>query len=235
MDVPAGTRHQQAEAPGVPSCTLRRMPDGESEDVVVDAAGGPAVAELDARPGGAWERLEIVAAVIVAAQAVRVAGAVVSGLVYGFSTHTGPQLSSQQLAGTTLQTIAGFADGPGLVLLLISLGLVWWRTSHWCERLDRSLAARAADGGVPDETVQLRRLDRLATAVGWLLAVVAAGAVLFFVGLVLLNTVHGESSASRVEAFANGAFPLAYAVIAVAGAAAARHLSDEGRAALART
>jgi hypothetical protein len=214
------------------------MPDSVTDVTDVTdqpaAAGEPVTAGLDGPADGSWELLEIVAAVIIVAQALRLVGSVISGIVYGVSTHTGAGFPSQLLLGTTLQTIAGFADGPGLVLLLVSLGLVWWRTAHWSERLDRSIASGGADGGEPGEAIQLRRLDRLAIGVGWLLVLVAVGAIVFLIGVFLINTVNGEPTSTRVSAFAQGTFPLAYAVIAGAGAFAARHLSAQCRGALSR-
>jgi hypothetical protein len=214
-----------------PSGTLQPMSDGTTEET--PTSGGTA-ADLGATSGAKWELLEKIAAVIVVAEAVRLVGSVVSGIVYGASTHTGPRLESQAVLGTTFQTVAGFADGPGVILLLVSLGLAWWRTTHWVERLNRSLAGAGSDGAEPDEAVRLRRLDRLATAVGSMLALAAVAALLFLVGVFLLNTVHGQSAASRAEAFANGTFPLAYTTIATAGFAASRHLAQQCRTALTR-
>lgn len=198
------------------------------------ASGVSDAEDLETTHGSAWELLEKVAVVIVAAEAVRLVGSVVAGVVYGTSTHVGPSLPGQFVVGTTLQTVAGFADGPGVILLLVSLGLVWWRTAHWVERLDRSLAVQGSDGGEPDEATQLRRLDRLAAAVGVMLALAALGAASFLVGVFLLNTMHGEPGAGRAEAFANGTFALAYAAVATAGFVASRHLARQSRQALAR-
>lgn len=209
------------------------MADATTDQALASGASG--AVDLETTGGGAWELLEKVALVIVVAEAVRLVGSVVSGVVYGASTHTGPQLQSQALVGTTLQTIAGFADGPGVILLLVSLGLTWWRTAHWIERLDRTLAARGVAGSEPAEAVQLRRLDRLAAGIGMMLALAALGALLFLVGVFLLNTVHGESAAGRAEAFANGTFALAYTAIATAGFLASRHLARQTRIALSRT
>jgi hypothetical protein len=183
--------------------------------------------------GAGWELLEKLAVVILAAETVRIIGSVIAGIIAGTNS-TGLHLNGQALVGTALQTGAGFADGPGVVLLLLSLGLVWWRTVHWSERLDRSLADQDADGGEPAEAIQLRRLDRLAAAAAVLLMVAAIGAVVFLVGVFLLNTLNGEPASASAQAFANATFPLAYAVIAAGGSIAARHLTLQCRGALAR-
>jgi hypothetical protein len=180
-----------------------------------------------------WELLEVLAGVILAAEAIRILGSVVAGLIYGLATKAGV-VPGQRIAGNALEMAAGFADGPGIVLLLISLGLVWWRAQHWAGRLESSLAKHGSDGGEPDEAVQLRRLWRLAAVATGLLLLGAVGALVFVVGDGLVTTAGGLSSSAQWEAFANAWFPVAYIVIALCGALAARRLSAQCEAWLAQ-
>lgn len=173
-----------------------------------------------------WELLEILAVVILAAMTVRILGSVVAGLIYGLATKAGA-VPGQRILGNSFEMAAGFADGPGIVLLLISLGLVWWRAQHWAGRLEASIASHGRDGGEPDEAVQLRRLQRLAAFAAALLVLGATGALVFLIGDGLATTAGGLSSSAQWEAFANAWFPVAYVVIALCGAIAARRLSSQ--------
>jgi hypothetical protein len=172
-----------------------------------------------------WELLEKLAAVILIAEAVRIIGSIVAGLIYGLTTHAG-QIPGQRISGNAIEMAAGFADGPGIVLLLISVGLVWWRAQHWGDRLARSLADQGRDGGEPDEAVQLRRLERLTAFATVLLVLTTIGAVAFLIGDGLATTAGGLASSVEWEAFANAWFPTAYVVIAICGALAARRLAS---------
>jgi hypothetical protein len=173
------------------------------------------------------------AVVILVAISVRILGSVVAGFIYGLGTKAGV-VPGQRIVGNAFEMAAGFADGPGIVLLLISLGLVWWRAQHWAGRLEVSLATEGRDGGEPDEAVQLRRLQRLASFATALLVLGAIGALAFVIGDGLATTAGGLSSTAQWDAFANAWFPVAYVVIALSGAVAARRLRSECAAWLGR-
>jgi hypothetical protein len=198
-----------------------------SETADSSGASGPVTA------AARWELLEILSVVILAAISVRVLGSVVAGFIYGLGTKAGV-VPGQRIVGNAFEMAAGFADGPGIVLLLISLGLLWWRAQYWVGRLEVSLAGGGSDRGEPDEAVQLRRLQRLASFATALLVLGAIGAVAFVVGDGLATTAGGLSSTVQWDAFANAWFPLAYVVIALSGAVAARRLRSECAASLGR-
>jgi hypothetical protein len=195
-------------------------------------AGSPGV-DGPVTAAAKWELLEILSVVILVAISVRILGSVVAGLIYGLGTKAGV-VPGQRIVGNAFEMAAGFADGPGIVLLLISLGLVWWRAQHWVGRLQASLATNGRDRGEPDEAVQIRRLQRLASFATVLLVLGAIGAAAFVVGDGLVTTAGGLSSTVQWEAFANAWFPVAYVVIALSGAVAARRLRSECAGSLGR-
>jgi len=184
-----------------------------------------AAGEATSAPGGqsnpgpdtaGWEFLEILAVVILVAEALRIVGSVVSGIIDGASTHLGTS-SQQLLVGSAMQRAANFADGPGIVLLLVSLALLWWRAEHWTERVRRSTADGGHDGGLPAEAIQVQRLGSLARWSAGLFTVAALGAIAFLIGDILVNTVAGVTSSTRWQSYANDTFSVAYAAIALGG------------------
>src|ERR1700728_33425 len=137
------------------------------------------------RAAAKWELLEILAAVILAAQSLRIVGAVVAGIINGVNAHAG--LGGQQsVIGGAMETPATFADGPGIVFLLLTLAMIWWRAEHWTGRLRRTLAAPTPDGRLPEEATQIHRLRFLSRWITLLFVLACAGAVAYVVGNVLV-------------------------------------------------
>src|SRR5580658_3262931 len=172
----------------------------------------PAMDSPDGQPGATpgstasatWEFLEIVAAVILAAESLRVIGSVVSGIIDGATTHVGV-FNQRQLVGGAMERAANFSDGPGIVLLLISLALLWGRAEYWTSRIDLSTGS-AGSGDLPAEAVQARRLATLARWMSWLFVLAALGAVAFLAGDILVTTSSGASTSHQAQAYANDAF-----------------------------
>ena len=106
----------------------------------LDPAG---VTSSGAAARGGWEFLEILATVILAAESLRVVGSVVSGIIFAATAHVGP-FGEQQLVGSAMVSAANFSDGPGIVLLLVSFALVWWRAEYWTKQVGPDGAVRAA-------------------------------------------------------------------------------------------
>lgn len=161
---------------------------------------------------------------ILAAESLRVVGSVVAGIINAASTHTS-LYGEQRLVGSAMERAANFSDGPGIVLLLISVGLLWWRAEYWTARITRT-ADGLHDGGIPAEAVQALRLRTLARWATALFALAALGAIAFLVGDVLVNTAGGVTSANQAQSFANDTFSFAYFVIGVAGAVASVKLAE---------
>jgi hypothetical protein len=179
----------------------------------------PSVARRGERVGDTsakWEFFELVAVVILAAQSLRFAGSVVSGVINAVTTHVGVY-GEQQLVGSAMERAANFADGPGIVLLLVSLALLWWRAEHWTARVDRSTEAGVHDGALSAEAIQALRLGSLGRWAGVLFTLTALGAASFLIGDILVNTAGGVSGADQWQAYANDGFSVAYLVIALAG------------------
>jgi hypothetical protein len=160
-----------------------------------------------------WELLEILAVVILAAESLRIVGSVVAGIINGLNTLGG----QQRVIGGAMETAANFSDGPGIVLLLLTLGMIWWRAEHWTGRLRRTLAAPAPDGGLPEEADQLHRLRELARWTTLLFLFACAGAVAYVVGNVLVVSAPGTVNSARWQAYSLDSFSVAYLLIAVAG------------------
>jgi hypothetical protein len=192
---------------------------------MTDAAGSPDDA-VETLGGGTarWEFLEILAVVILAAESLRVVGSVIAGIINAASTHT-TLYGEQRLVGSAMERAANFSDGPGIVLLLISLGLLWWRAEYWTARITHTAGGRR-DGGLPAEAVQALRLGTLARWAMALFALAAAGAVAFLIGDILINTAGGVSSANQAQSYANDTFSFAYFLIGSAGVVAAVKLSE---------
>jgi hypothetical protein len=166
-----------------------------------------------------WEFLEILATVILAAESLRVIGSAVSGIIFAATAHPGP-FGQQQLIGTAMVSAANFSDGPGIVLLLLSFGLLWWRTEYWTKQVGRSSAH-----GAPVEAIQLRRLRSLSRWASTLFTLAAIGAVSFLVGNILVNTAGGVPTADQWQAYASDSFSVAYLIVAVAGLVASLKLA----------
>ena len=180
----------------------------------------PIGAESTLSPRSTWEFLEILATVILAAESLRVVGSAVSGIIFATTTHVGP-FGQQQLIGTAMVSAANFSDGPGIVLLLLSFGLLWWRTEYWTKRVGHSGAQ-----GSSLEVVQLRRLRALARWASGLFMLAAVGAVSFLVGNILVNTAGGVPTHDQWQAYASDSFSVAYLIIAVAGLVASLKLAN---------
>ncbi len=192
---------------------------GPSTGSVAVPGRAPAGSSADAR----WELLEILSVVILAAESLRIVGSIVAGTVYGLSRPVG-LLGQQRLIGNAMAAAANFSDGPGIVLLLLSLALLWWRVEYWTQRVRRSVGERGRDGGFVGEAVQAKRLRVLASWAVVLFGLATAGAIAYLAGNVLVNTVTGIAASSRWIAFANDSFSLAYLVIALAGLVGAHRL-----------
>jgi hypothetical protein len=165
-----------------------------------------------------WELLEILAVIILAAESLRVIGSAVSGVIFATTAHVGP-FGQQQLIGTAMVSAANFSDGPGIVLLLLSFGLLWWRTEYWTKRV------HSGARGNPVEAIQLRRLRSLARWASTLFTLAATGALAFLVGNILVNTAGGVPTSDQWQAYASDSFSVAYLVIAVAGLVASLKLA----------
>jgi hypothetical protein len=174
-------------------------------------------------PRSSWEFLEILAAVILAAESLRIVGSVTSGLIYAATAHAGA-FGNQQLIGSAMERVTNFSDGPGIVLLLISLALVWWRAEYWTARINRSTAG-LDDAGLPAEAVQAHRLGALARWTTVLFSLAGVGAIAFLIGDILVNTAGGVPTSDQWQALANGTFSIAYTVIALAALVASIRLA----------
>jgi hypothetical protein len=175
-------------------------------------------ASTSAAERGGWEFLEILATVILAAESLRVVGSVVSGVIFATTSHVGP-FGEQQLVGSAMVRAANFSDGPGIVLLLVSLALVWWRAEYWTKQLGPDGAVRAA-------AIQVRRLRSLARWATSLFTLAAAGAVAFLIGNILVNTAGGVPTSDQWQAYFSDSFSVAYLVIALAGLVATIKLAQ---------
>jgi len=181
---------------------------------------GPAdpvgAASTGGSPRRAWEFLEILATVILGAESLRVVGSVVSGIIFAATAHVGP-FGDQQLVGSAMVKVANFSDGPGIVLLLVSFALLWWRVEYWTTQVRHSIEHGSHDRGLPAEAIQLRRLRSLARWATTLFALVATGALAFLIGNILVSTACGVSTSVQWQAYASDTFSVAYFVIALAG------------------
>ncbi len=191
-------------------------PAGPAARATGPAAGSSAPTEDS---GAGWEFLEILAAVILAAESLRIVGSLIAGFIYGLTTSAGP-VGNQHLFGSAIDVAANYSDGPGIVLLLVSLAMLWWRAEHWTARLRASAAAGGVDGELPIEGVQVHRLRALTRWALVLFIFAAVGAIAWLVGDVLVTTSGHLSSSVQWQAYADDLFTLAYAVIAAAGIAA---------------
>jgi hypothetical protein len=164
---------------------------------------------------GGWEFLEILATVILAAESLRVVGSVVSGIIFAATAHVGP-FGEQQLVGSAMVSAANFSDGPGIVLLLVSFALLWWRAEYWTKQVGAHAAA----------AVQAHRLRSLARWATGLFTLAAAGALAFLIGNILVNTAGGVPTSDQWQAYFSDSFSVAYLVIALAGLVATIKLAQ---------
>lgn len=121
---------------------------------------------------------------------------------------------------------ANFSDGPGIVLLLVSFALVWWRADYWTKQVRRSTESGADDRAATAEAVQVGRLRSLARWATILFALAGTGAISFLVGNILVNTAGGVPTSYQWQAYASDLFSVAYFVIAVGGFVASIKLLD---------
>ncbi len=188
-----------------------------------EAAPAPATGSADVAgrgPSGAsWEFLEILAAIILAAESLRIVGSVIAGVIDGLTTPVG-LAGNTHVIGNAIEVAANYSDGPGIVLLLVSLAMVWWRAEHWTERLRTSAAAGGMDGELPTEGIQVRRLKGLGRWAMLLFIFAFAGAVAYLIGDVMVATSSHLSNSALWQTYADDLFSVAYAVIAGAGIAA---------------
>jgi hypothetical protein len=181
----------------------------------LDPAG---VTPSGAAARGGWEFLEILATVILAAESLRVVGSVVSGIIFAATAHVGP-FGEQQLVGSAMVSAANFSDGPGIVLLLVSFALLWWRAEYWTKQVGPEGAVRAA-------AIQAHRLRSLARWATGLFTLAAAGALAFLIGNILVNTAGGVPTSDQWQAYFSDSFSVAYLVIALAGLVATLKLAQ---------
>jgi hypothetical protein len=186
------------------------VPDDPVE--AMNELADPVGADSAGPPRGSWEFLEILATIVLGAESLRVVGAVVSGVIFATTAHVGP-FGNQQLVGSAMQAAASFSDGPGIVLLLVSFALVWWRAEYWTKQVG------------PAAVIQLGRLGFLARWATVLFALAAAGAASFLIGNILVNTAGGVPTSDQWQAYANDTFSVAYLVISLAGLVATRKLA----------
>jgi hypothetical protein len=198
------------------------MVDEELTSTSVPRPVGAASAGSPAR--SAWEFLEILAVVILAAESLRMLGSVISGVIYAATAHVGV-FGDQQLVGSAMERMANFSDGPGIVLLLISLALLWWRAEYWTARINRTTGQGVRDGALPAEAIQAHRLRTLARWAMTLFVLAGVGAVAFLVGDILVNVAGGVPTSDQWQAYFSDSFSMAYFVIALAGVAASIKLT----------
>ena len=194
------------------------------EELTAPAVAAVAGASTGDPARSAWEFLEILAVVILAAESLRIVGSVISGAIYAATAHAGA-FGDQQLVGSAMERLANFSDGPGIVLLLISLALLWWRAEYWTARIVLTMASNARDGALPMEAVQAHRLRALARWAATLFLLAAVGAIAFLIGDVLVNTAGGVPGSDQWQAYFSDSFSLAYFVIALVGFVAAIRLT----------
>jgi hemoglobin len=132
-----------------------------------------------------------------------IAGAIVGWVHVPFETY-GRQL------GIALESGGGFADGQGVLLLLVILGSVWWKINTL-----RDVEARPT---------QLARLNRNLTWTTFLFGFAMAGAVVAIIGLVLTYAGTGSERLIWDRYIATGGFWFAYLVMFGAGLQAALRL-----------
>jgi len=198
------------------------VPDDEPTDLNQPLEPGGAAAG-SARAN--WEFPEILAAVMLGPESLRVVGSVVSGIIFGTTAHVGA-FGQQQLVGSAMVRVANFSDGPGIVLLLVSFGLVWWRADYWTRQIRRTTESSGHGGADPAEAVQVRRLRSLARWVTVLFALAGAGAISFLIGNILVNTAGGVPTSYQWQAYASDSFSVAYLVIAAGGLLASIKILD---------
>jgi len=203
---------------------------GDPGAPATEATGAPGGGQAGQAPAGSgWELLEALAAVILAAESLRIIGSLTAGIINGFAV---PGVLGARALGNAIEVAANYSDGPGIVLLLVSLAMLWWRTEHWAARLERSAANGGLDGELPVEGAQVRRLRGLTRWNLILFLFATAGAVAYLVGSVLVTTAQHVSDSAQWQSYADDLFSLAYAIIAVAGIAASVTLIRHADAAL---
>jgi len=202
--------------------------DPVTENLSVSEAGAPDTTTAPSSAntstdGAGWEFLEILAAVILAAESLRIIGSVIAGII---DATTGPSLAigQQRLVGNAIESAANFSDGPGIVLLLLTLGMVWWRATHWTERLHNSRASGIAAGDLGVEALQVRRLRGLTRWVLALFILASLGALAYVVGSIVVNTAGGVTTGLQWQAYSDDLFSVAYLILAVAGIVASLKL-----------
>jgi hypothetical protein len=183
-----------------------------------ETTGSPGARPAGKSPGGSgWELLEVLAAVILAAESLRIIGSLVAGILDGSAV---PGVLGARALGNAIEVAANYSDGPGIVLLLVSLAMLWWRAEHWAGRLEVSAADGGLDGEMPVEGIQVRRLRGLTRWNLILFLFATAGAIAYLVGNVIVTHAQHLSNSAQWQAYADDLFSLAYAIIAVAGIAA---------------
>jgi hypothetical protein len=130
---------------------------------------------------------------MIAAMTARVLASVVSGIV-GWIRAPGETFGRE--LGDGIIAVAGYADGQGLLLLLVALLVIWWRA------------------GLPRESGYLIWLAAL-------FVVTVAGVAAVVVGTVLQSTGIGSQRNTWYHIVGTGGYELAYGAIALAGGYAA--------------
>jgi hypothetical protein len=164
-----------------------------------------------------------------AAESLRIIGSLVAGIINGLAV---PGVLGARALGNAIEVAANYSDGPGIVLLLVSLAMLWWRAEHWAGRLERSTSDGGLDGELPVEGTQVHRLRGLTRWNLILFLFATAGAIAYLVGNVIVTNAQHVSNSAQWQGYADDLFSLAYAIIAVAGIAASVKLIRHCDAAL---
>ncbi len=185
------------------------------------SAPGPETGRAPAPRGRTpWELAEGVAAALLVAAVLRFAGVIVATGIWG----SPPAPTHGQRLGLLLQSAFEYADGEGVLLLLVILGLLWWQAVKWSERrwiVQHYVDAQAAAAEVAGHLSRTRRLLR---CTGVLFALGAIGGAAFIAGLVFEYIGDGSWRTQWYHIAGSGSLEAAYVLASMAGLVAVRHL-----------
>ena len=149
---------------------------------------------------------DILVSALLAAQALRLLSAIIGGFAtIGHHDEFGPP--GRFHTGVTLTSFGGFADGVGVLLLIVAVVMIWWRQT------------------VPSFAGE-RPPEWQSGALTWLLALTAVGAVLGAVGAALQASVTGFAVGARLAAEVG--FEASYVLVALAAMVAVGRLETVG-------
>ena len=172
------------------------MGDHANERGSSPSADGPGEDEpgwlgISVPPG--WELAEWVAAALLVAVTVLGAGGLVSGIVGSLEPAGLPVLSGAGFTGQLLMESTSWSGFLTLLMVLASLGLIWWQVQAWSEDLGAADGdgggAAGADLSAGDAAGHLVRARRMTAWAGACAVGVALASVAAFVGEVMFE--HG--------------------------------------------